>query len=81
MSNHLEEELIHVDLLCVRLSESTFMDCLVLSLYEPCEAGCSCYLHFIDVGLGFERLSLSVLASEHRGWRGQRQDTKPGPYD
>lgn len=79
MSNHLEEELICFDLLCVRLSEGTFIDFLVLSSYELCEARCSCFLHSMDMGLGFERLS--DLALDDRAWRVQRQDTKPDPYD
>lgn len=41
------------------------MGFLVLYSYEPDDAGCSCYLHFIDVGWGFERLS--DLALDHSG--------------
>lgn len=53
------------------------MDFLILSSHY--KAGCSCYLHFIDVELGFEMLS--DLALCHRHGRGQRQDTEPDQYD
>lgn len=58
------------------------MDFLILPSLELCEAGCFCYLHFIDGELGFE--SLSDLALHHRGritGKGQRQHTKPGRWD
>lgn len=83
ISHHLEEELVLDDLLsestfCRLLSEQKhFMDILILSSREPHEAGFSCYLHFIHMGLGFEKKS--DLALDHRNGRGQRQDTKPDP--
>lgn len=65
--------------MCVGLSKSTFMDLLIVSSDEPDEAGCSCYLHLIDLGWGFE--SLSDLVLDHRRGRDRRQDTKPEPHD
>lgn len=75
MSNHQEEELVCDDLLP---EQKHFMDILILSSHEPHEAGFSCYLHFIHMGLGFAKWS--DLALDHRNGRGQRQDTKPDPW-
>lgn len=74
-SNHQEEEeLVHDDLLS---EQKHFMGVFILSSHEPHEAGFSCYLHFIHMGLGFEKRS--VLALDHRNGRSQRQDTKLNP--
>lgn len=64
ISNHQEEELVRDDLLS---EQKHFMDILILSSSEPHEAGFSSYLHFIHMGLGFEKKRLGLRSQKWEG--------------